>query len=209
MCSHVPAESTALTPRTRPTHRPRPTARPRRPPPSPTPRHTHAPPPTRRRPRRRTTEARRQSRWRRWHQTLTTRRRPAPPPSAGRRTQEGHRGAEHDEPVCPTGGLSFTWWAHARASSSGQCSCPPDAPSLPDQPAPARALAGAITRVAPLPQPHESQGPGVEISHSAATGRAGHAPASEEEGRAQTQPAPERTQPRPSSRTSPTASSSP
>ena len=50
----------------------------------------------------------------------------------------------HDEPVCPTGGLSFTWWAHARASSSGQCSCPPDAPPLPDQPAPARALAGAI-----------------------------------------------------------------
>ena len=36
----------------------------------------------------------------------------------------------HDEPVCPTGGLSFTPWAHARASSSGQCGRPPDAPPI-------------------------------------------------------------------------------
>ena len=39
-----------------------------------------------------------------------------------------------DQPVCPAGGLSFTLWAHARASSPGQCSCPPGAPSLTRRP---------------------------------------------------------------------------
>ena len=41
-----------------------------------------------------------------------------------------------DQPVCPAGGLSFILWAHARASSPGQCGCPPGAPSLTRRPHP-------------------------------------------------------------------------